>query len=497
MKNVLKAFGIIALVAIIGFSFTACGGDDGGNTGGGDKDLPGTITISPSTGVTTGTKLTATYSGSETVSYQWKNGSTNVGTNSREFTPTEAGSYTVTVSAEDYKSKTSVAVTVTGDTPDLKGIITVNPTGPVQAGTKLTAKYEYGSERVSFQWKKDGSNVTTTYLNGWEYMPTESGSYTVTVSAEGYNPKTSAAVTVTPKWTAVTGTSGGGLTGQHIYAITYANNKFVAGSSSGLMATSTDGITWTGLGGGVFAFYSSVVSKYADILTITYGNNMFVAGGSFGKMATSPDGTSWTAVTQSIFDNNAYIYGIAYGNSKFVAVSDGGEMATSPDGTTWTAVTQSIFNAGISAITYANDKFVAVGGGGKMATSTDGTTWTAVEDSKFGTDKIRAIAFCNDKFFAGGDNGKMATSTDGTTWTAVTDSGFGTNNIYTIAYGNGKFVAGGYYERNAFSSDGITWIGSSSGVVTNTNASITAIVYGNNKFVAVGSDGILMYSTGD
>ena len=36
MKNVLKAFGIIAIVAVIGFSMAACGGDDGGgnNTGG-------------------------------------------------------------------------------------------------------------------------------------------------------------------------------------------------------------------------------------------------------------------------------------------------------------------------------------------------------------------------------------------------------------------------------------------------------------------------------
>jgi len=46
MKNVLKAFGVIALVAIIGFSMAACGGGDDGSgennnnnnpSGGGDK----------------------------------------------------------------------------------------------------------------------------------------------------------------------------------------------------------------------------------------------------------------------------------------------------------------------------------------------------------------------------------------------------------------------------------------------------------------------------
>jgi hypothetical protein len=41
MKNVFKAFGIIALVAVIGFYFTACS-DDGGGGGGGDD---GTLTV--------------------------------------------------------------------------------------------------------------------------------------------------------------------------------------------------------------------------------------------------------------------------------------------------------------------------------------------------------------------------------------------------------------------------------------------------------------------
>jgi len=37
MKNIVKLFGIIALVAVIGFSMAACGGDDDGDGGGGDK----------------------------------------------------------------------------------------------------------------------------------------------------------------------------------------------------------------------------------------------------------------------------------------------------------------------------------------------------------------------------------------------------------------------------------------------------------------------------
>jgi len=77
-------------------------------------DLEGDITISPTGPVTTGTELTATYTGSETVYYQWYIGDYNVGPNSNKYTPYEAGSYTVMVSAAGYNKKISAAVTVTG-----------------------------------------------------------------------------------------------------------------------------------------------------------------------------------------------------------------------------------------------------------------------------------------------------------------------------------------------------------------------------------------------
>jgi predicted small lipoprotein YifL len=56
MKNVFKAFGIIAIVAVIGFSMAACGGDDGGPDYKPDSNNPikgiwsnGSLTVSCST----------------------------------------------------------------------------------------------------------------------------------------------------------------------------------------------------------------------------------------------------------------------------------------------------------------------------------------------------------------------------------------------------------------------------------------------------------------
>jgi len=455
------------------------------------SDLSGNITISPDSSVTTYTELTATYSGSETVSYDWKKDESIVGTNSNKYTPTTVGSYTVTVRAPGYNSKTSAAVTVT--LPNLSGNITISPSGLVVAGTQLTVTYS-GRENVAskYQWEKDGNYVGT---NSSKYTPTEGGSYTVTVSKTGYNSKTSDPVYVSA-WTAISDSTFGTSS---INAIAYGLDRFfVAVGDSGKMAYSPRGYSWE-----TAVQYGSTFGTY-NIYAIAYGNNMFVAGGEWGQMATATNSVvTWTAVSDSTF-SSVNINAIAYGNNMFVAVGDFGRMATSTNGTTWTAVDVSnIFDtSSINAIAYNNNRFVAVGDSGKMATSTDGVTWTAVSNSTFGTYDIKAITYGNNMFVAGGQNGKMATSTNGVTWTAVSSSTFGTSSINAIIYANNKFVAVGNSGKTAYSTVGTTWTAIPNSTF---DSDIYAIAYGNDnnsilfvdryRFVAVGKNGKMAYLT--
>jgi hypothetical protein len=105
---------LLGLIAIIALALIGCQPEptpDNGTL----KDLSGDITISPAT-ATIGGVLTANYSGSETVSYQWnKDGSVLDGKTALTLTADTAGSYTVTVSASGYNSKTSEAVVVIAD----------------------------------------------------------------------------------------------------------------------------------------------------------------------------------------------------------------------------------------------------------------------------------------------------------------------------------------------------------------------------------------------
>jgi hypothetical protein len=128
MKNTIKFLGIIALVAVIGFSMVACDGLFGDEEGG-DPALTGTVTITGT--ATVGQMLTANITnldGTGTVSYQWKRGDTAsaTGTNisgatSSTYTLVTAdlGKYiTVTVTRAGYSgSKTSMATAAVVGTP--------------------------------------------------------------------------------------------------------------------------------------------------------------------------------------------------------------------------------------------------------------------------------------------------------------------------------------------------------------------------------------------
>jgi hypothetical protein len=80
----------------------------------------------------------------------------------------------------------------------LSGDISISPSSGVTVGNQLAAEYS-GTETVTYQWNLDGTDVPD--ATGRTYSPPTAGNYTVTVSAAGYESKTSPAVTVTDRAT--------------------------------------------------------------------------------------------------------------------------------------------------------------------------------------------------------------------------------------------------------------------------------------------------------
>ena len=379
-----------------------------------------------------------------------------------------------------------------GEVPllELGGNVEITPSS-AYIDAELTATYD-GEEAIHFQWKKEGENIEG--ATGNTYSPSSAGSYAVTVGAPGHVSKTSpsVAVTVNPSLGATWTAYNNAFTRQGVNAICYGNGRFVAGTSEGTLASSTDGITWTQSASKPFG---TDTSGNSAVYAVAYGNGRFVAAGKpQGNVAYSEDdGETWVAVADSVF--GAGIYSLAWGGGRFVAGGYGGKMATSTDGKTWTAVKDSTFGSGaesgIYGIAYGNGRFVTVGRS-KMATSTDGETWTAIQG--VGNIQMVNIAWGGGRFVALGvlgSGGRTAHSTDGITWTfADSDTAF-----FGIAYGGGKFVAGGG-GKMVYSTDGEKWTAVSNSTFVGTGGAISKIAYGGGKFIATGKAGASSNSYG-
>jgi len=520
MKNLLKAFGIIAFVAVIGFSFSTCGGDD---SGGGEEDTPIlTLTFVECEGWNDPDKQ------------DWDRWEVFYQDEGKTFDISDALSknkvYAFTYSFTSNVDIDRISACFMHKKPDWserKDDITdyAGLATDVKKNTKFSGKEVItpksgasglSKENIYLHILIHNRNVNTPatltfYKFSLELVDNENGSggggtapaittaslpngtvgtaYSQTLTATGDTPIT---------WTLDSGTLPTGLilsttgtisgtptaaaTSTFTVKATNAAGNITKTLSITIAASSSGGgdtMTWTLVD--VSSIFGSG-SGASDVVDIAYSGSRFVAVAGAGKMAYSDNGTTWTAVTDSKFDTTK-IRCIAYGGGKFVAGGDNKKMAYSADGTTWTPVTDSKFEQldYIMDIAYGNNMFVAVSLNGRISYSdSTGTSWTAVSNTAI-DGNIYSIAYNGSRFVAGSDKGKMAFSDNGTSWTAVGDSKFGTSAILSIAGNNNRFVAGGSSNKSAYSTNGETWTAFDSDTLGNNPQ---GIAYVNNKFIA-------------
>jgi hypothetical protein len=491
----------------------------------GDPVLTGRIVISTTSGgsaVTTATTddtLYAVYSGgNEAVTYQWKRDGANVssGGTGSSYTPTATGSYAVTVSAGSLPSKTSASVTVSS--PVLTGSLHISTTSGGSAVTTATTKDTlyavYSGEETGtreYQWKWNGANVSSGGT-GSSYTPgTTTGSYTVTVTVSGKS-KTSDPVEVSQPVLSgniiISTTSGGAAvttatTDDTLWAV-YSGEEpgspeyqwkwgtnVSAGPSPSYKPTATGSYTVT-------LMVPGYQSKTSDPVTVTGGEepaNLI---------------TSWTEIEDEEGDIFPIDFqGVAWGGDKFVAVGyettglinsvATGKIAYSSDGVNWTRATLDPFtrtDSYINGVAWGGGKFVAVGFNNTITSSPDGIDWT---NGTF-TGSLSGIAWGgtagNEKFVAVGLYGVITSSPNGVDWTPVSNSTF-TGHINGIAWGGGKWVAVGDDGKMAYSTDnGATWTQVSPSPFGSSDQ-IDAAAWGNGKWVAAGGDTIAYSSDGE
>jgi hypothetical protein len=215
--------------------------------------------------------------------------------------------------------------------------------------------------------------------------------------------------------------------------VTYANGTFVAVGYYQIM-TSSNAVNWRAL-------------PFNEILfAVTYAQNFFIAAGWAGTIATSPDGRTWT----ELFDSpTTSILDVAEANGITVAVGDRAILTSGDGGETWTFTQAQTVLLGV---THAQGLFVAVGGNGATLYSTDGLDWHPGNLQGF-ANSLSDVAYGNGVFVAVG-YGRIVSS-DGINWTVSSPDS--ERPAFAVAYGNGMFLALGHFDVALISQNGYDW----------------------------------------
>jgi hypothetical protein len=281
-----------------------------------------------------------------------------------------------------------------------------------------------------------------------------------------------------------TSPDGAGWTEQTSPAYEWFFDTLYAGSTyflvGGKIITSTNATDWSIVHGGTGW----------DIWGVAYGNGVYAAGTMTGEIIISSDGIQWTQPTY-LFDVTT-IVDMAYcpTNQRFVGgISDGTLIYSDDNGATWN---QHAFVpvVGLNGLYYVHDRFIGTCASGRLILSTNGTTWDHYSTTS--SVSLQGATYGNNTFVVVGGNGTVVTSQDdGISWdvqTAVTS-----NNLKSVAYGNGTFVAAGGINGDVITSpDGINWTLQAGILPIQTCYSIA---FYDDVFLAVGSSGMVYSST--
>lgn len=164
----------------------------------------------------------------------------------------------------------------------------------------------------------------------------------------------------------------------YLYPPEFLNGKWYIGTVGRAMISSSDGVSWSIVKDSVGLSY---LSSYA------YGNGIYVAVGSSGALATSTDGLTWTdhgeqalPGGQSTKRANRIIFYkgrfIAVGQSASSDAAAGALVWTSTNGIDWAHQSLGFGSGtGLKDVFEVGDSIVAVGYGGMLLRSPDGLSW--------------------------------------------------------------------------------------------------------------------------
>jgi hypothetical protein len=249
------------------------------------------------------------------------------------------------------------------------------------------------------------------------------------------------------------------FSGGTVFGIGYNLSQWLAGgtSTSNRIAYSSDGKSWTASSSG-----NSIFTTNCNCFA--WNGTKWIAGGSgTNQLASSTNGITWTGLGNSFFSSECNA--ILYNGTRWVAGGSSGSGAIiiySSNGTSWStalAAGNSVLSSKCSCLAWNGTLWVAGGESKQLAWSNDGITWVNATTGSliFGT-RCRCVAYGNGYWVAGGGTSvSIAYSTDGKNWTASTSGSAIISDCYSVAWNNSYWIATGG-GKIAISYNGIEWL---------------------------------------
>jgi hypothetical protein len=157
-----------------------------------------------------------------------------------------------------------------------------------------------------------------------------------------------------------------------IVGMAYQNGRYVAISGKKLFLGSSDGVNWSPV---LDARETTLLYEGVGVV-----DDKFVALSTFGRVASSVDGQDWDTASQA--NLSALVRTVSVANGVLFAGCDSGYLAHTVNGTDWTerrinpAGTGNSFR--IEKVSHFNGHYFAAGGNGFLARSADLETWEPI-----------------------------------------------------------------------------------------------------------------------
>lgn len=307
---------------------------------------------------------------------------------------------------------------------------------------------------------------------------------------------------------------GGTITRDILRSVTWTGSLLVATGDSKTIIYSSDGVEWNIVKDNTFPVENvtwaggKIVGTGQTFSSTRFFDNNY--GNWYTELRSTPslyfstDAIKWTQVNigpTTIYcsecmepnpmpDNIFVPSSVIWTGEKYVVVGSNGGTVTSADGATWSNVVYAGSNS-FNSVTWTGNRCVAVGDSGAIYSSPDGVIWNQQVSGII--EELRSVVWSGKKCVAVGDSGTICTSFDGVTWSRQ-ESGV-KSNLGSVVWSGYRFVAVGSQCVTLSSPDGETWVkwvGQSF-----ENKSLTSITRAQDKFVAVGSAGLIFTSPED